>query len=481
MSSSREAWQQQLQQARLERDLRSVAASCDALLASGQAEDPDRRRQWQQERLTARISLADPQAEACLAAMPLSSAEDHARRCLMAMRLAQRRYRFAIARALVAPLLQCGDDEALFPLQREGLRLAQQLALMDSDLEEARRLGGQLSALHQRQEDPARRREAGAEPWRQWRLEIGTSSGAARLARTSLQQPTARTLEALVSGLEQEPQATALAFALLLHLRRSGRFASVPEAPQPAAAAEPGATSTPGAIPPRLWLLRRHGRDSPELEMRLQRWQALHPGWSAAWIDHQPEAIEAQQALPELVRQACLGVNEPAIRGDLLRLAQLWQHGGVAVDWCQQPLQGLSPLLMGKELVLVQDPYGSVGSELIAATPRHPFVAEALRLACRNVLEGQGYSRWDLSGACLLSGVLARQLRSPLQREGRLPSTLRVLSAAELLLWLGHGASEPPPPDISESPVSTPLNRRHCDRVRRQWGQHWPALEEGGG
>jgi hypothetical protein len=395
-----------------------------------------------------------------------SASLDLARRCLQAMGQAQQGYRFPVARALAAPLVLAGEGDALYPLQSKGLLLAQQLALVESDLEEARRWGAALSALHSRQRDPEQQRLAHGEPLRQWRLEIGASSWAVAQAHQLLRQPPASALPPLVAALAQEPQATALAFALLLVLRRGGwldRSAS-PPSPLPAS-----------AVPPRLWLLQRQA-GSPALPERQAQWQALHPGWEVAWIDHRPEAIAAMADLPERVLQCALCVGDPSVRGDLLRLALLWQNGGVSVDAHSAPVQGLHPLLAGVELLLVQDVFGGIANALWAAPPHHPWVEAALLEACRNVEEGQGYSRWDLSGGCLLTGVAARWLQPALATSLQPPAGLRILPQAALGAWVQEGAPEPPLEGAAPEPSSPLLQRRRCSALLRDWGPSPPPL-----
>jgi hypothetical protein len=408
-------------------------------------------------------------------ATPTACHLELARRCQRGMGDAQRHYRFHVARALAAPLLGTGDSQELYPLQRNGLLLAQQLALVECDFEEAKRWGDALAQLHARQSDPELRQQAYAEPYRQWRLEIGACPDTAALARLQLRQPPSEALPALVAALEREPQATSLAFALLLVLRRGGWLELGAAAPEPA---------EPALIPPKLWLLRRHGTATPALEQRQARWQELHPGWQLHWVDHQSEAIEAMAELPELVRQSALCVGDASVRGDLLRLALLWQQGGVAVDFGIAPQRSLEPLLVGRELLVLQDAFGGIDGALWAAPPRHPWVEEALLQACRNVIEAQGYSRWDLTGSCLLSGVTARWLRpqlagQPLQQppgKTLLPA-MAILPPAEQGELLRFGSPEPAPEGFAALADAPLLNRRRCSWLRQQWGSELPPLQ----
>ena len=386
------------------------------------------------------------------------------------MRSAQQCYRFEQARALAAPLITSGQASELFDLQRRGLLLAQQLALVEAKFQEAKCWGEALAALHERQSDPELRRWAHAEPLRQWRLEFQASPAAAQRAAELLDQPPEQALAPLLAELEREPQSTALAYALLLMLRRSGWL----EPPAPSANSEP---ASPGPIPRRMWLLRLHGTATPALEQRQARLQELHPGWSIQWLDHQDGAIEAMAELPQLVRESCLCVGDTAVRGDLLRLALLWLHGGVALDFGIAPRQGLEPLLVGRELLLLQDGFGGIDNGVWAAPARHPWVEAALLQACRNVIHAHGYSRWDLSGSCLLSGVTARWLRSRLAGEELPLPGLTVLGAADQGKWLQYGAAEPAPEGFVAPEPAPLLNRRRCTWLLQRWQRHWPPLQ----
>jgi hypothetical protein len=288
------------------------------------------------------------------------------KRVLAGMHQAQRKFRFDQARALAATLACVGDPTEHFWLRRSGLFLAQQLALVECDFVEARRWDAAVILLHSRQIDQSRRRLAHAKAHRLLQLEFGACPAAAEQAHSFLRLPPRQALRPLLAALEQEPQATALAYALLLVLRRGGWFE------QPAFA--PNTPATPGPIPPNLWLLRLNNQSTEAAEQRKARWQALHPGWEAHWLDHQPEAIKAMSALPELVRQVCLCVGDPVVRGDLLRLAMVWQHGGVAIDFGIAPSRSLCPLLAEAELLLLQDGLGAIGTDLLAAPPRLPCV-----------------------------------------------------------------------------------------------------------
>ena len=422
----------------------------------------------QRQRFLALCQLADPDADAAMVSLQALEAEDVVQRCFQAMGLAQQRYRFSVAigLAMVPPL--AAQEPGRLSTHRQTLLLGKKLALMESDLVTAEQFQQRLTTLMELQEDPDQRSQAAAEPYRDWRLELGACPAALKLVESCRALGDSTAIARLAAGLAEQPQSTALAFSLLLRLRRAGRFDALE---QPAVNAV--------SIPRTLWLLQKHGARTEALEERHRRWCQLHPGWQVHWLDHRPESIAADDALPELVRVCCACVNEPSIRGDLLRLAHLWLHGGVAIDWARQPLRSLQTLVEGGvTLLLTQDAFGSIGSDLWAAPPRHPYVGEALMLACRMVVEGQGYSRWDLSGACLLSGAFARHLQRNLATDGQLPAGLRVLSHPELHRWLGLNVADPAPEAEPPAPAPLPLfNRGLCRQAHSRFDDLLASLD----
>ncbi|MFZ0407800.1 MAG: glycosyltransferase [Cyanobium sp.] len=409
-------------------------------------------------------------ADAALAALPGGTTPERQwQRLRQAALLAQHRYRFATARALLVSLdALCGDDTAHAP-RLEALERAERLALMEGLLAEALRIRDRIRVLLETSENPEQRRRVGAEPMRQWRLEIGANPAALDELEASRTLPAAAACQALATSLERHPDSTALAFGLLLALRRAGWVGAT--VGQVTGQEQGQDTGEQDPIPKRLWLLRRHPAPSEDLAELEQRWRQLHPDWELHWLDHQlepqvPHDAEQPQTppLPPLVQAACRCVNDPAIRGDLLRLALLWQHGGVAVDWnsrCQRPL---SELLAGASLLLVQDADGAIGSDLFAATPRHPWVKEALEQGCRNALGAQGYSRWDVSGASLLSVVFARWSRATIATGPR-PAGLRLVSVHELRHWLGLSLPLPRPEQVPEEAPFTQLFQQQRRRL----------------
>lgn len=430
-----------LEMAEQGRDLPRMAELCGGLLrrhrhaTPGSREGTDHLRRL---RFRALSGLAVEEADAALADFPGGGS------ALLAAELAQKRYRFATSRALARMV---GDQRAL--------ELEERLALMEGDLPAASAARERIRAQQRASGDPEQERQVGAEPMRQWRLELGGHRPALALLDRLRDHAAAETLGPIAAGLEREPRATVLAFALLLQLRRAGWLG-----PQVALAApEPR-----GTVPWQFWLQRRFPLSSPALDALGERWRELHPGCGLEWLDLDRDSIEARSELPPLVREACLCTNDPLVRGDLLRLAQVWLHGGVALEPHARCQRSLADLLTPEvELLLVQDAMGSLGLPLLAASPRHPWVGRALEEACGTALQGQGYSRWDVSGACPLSLSFAGFAREAILA-GALPAGVRIVSVHELRHWVGLDLPLPQP---EGAPTTSPV-RQLFDHRRRQ-------------
>ena len=421
------------------RDLPRVAALATRLLAlpqqhqagqpDGAGPDPD---QLIRQRCRALLGLADPATPMAIAALPPP------RQAWFSAQLAFHHFDFAEAQALISAMEAAAPARGYSGELRQALELAERMALMEADLPRATALRERIRILLGCSADPQVRQKAGAEPRRSWRLELGGNTTALGLLAPLRQQPAAVALPAIVRALQQEPDSMALAMALLLRLRRSGVIGM---------AAPIVAAAEPQAIPRRFWLQRRHAADSPCQAALEERWRHLHPGWELAWVDHDRRSIAARDDLPDLVKEAAACVHAPAIRGDLVRLGLLWLHGGVAVDWNARPQCAMASLMPSNvELLLVQDALGSIGHDLMAARPGHPFVRRALERAIHHVLHGQGYSRWDISGACPLSLTLGAFVADAVAA-GTIPAGLGVVSVHELRHWLGLALPLPVPDD----------------------------------
>lgn len=384
-------------------------------------------------------------------------ANGHAWMLQQSAQLAQQRGQLGTARSLFLAIDALGPASASLLERQQALEWAEMLATVSGDLEEAGQMRRRINGRFE-EEELAKRVP---DPLRNWHMELGPHQEARKLVQqlAGLASASER-LQLLRSGIDEHANANLLAFALLHECRQSGRFG------------RDGLTPEPGAsIPRRLWLLSRYPGPCPFRMERERRWRQLHPGWGLDWITPSPQSLEADGDLPKLVRAACFAVDDLRVRADLLRLARLWQHGGVSVTWDTRPQRSLEPLLQdGTSLLLASDSLDCLNLDAIAATPGHPYVQAALEQACRNVLEG-GYSQWELSGPCMLSGCFARWIAPRLPDEG-LPPGVCLLSLGELQSWLSLGIPLPRPEGMpNEAPTGLISSRRRLQALRFMEGK----------
>ncbi|MCP9817458.1 hypothetical protein KBY76_12435 [Synechococcus sp. GreenBA-s] len=393
---------------------------------------------------------------------PPCPANGHAWMLQQSAQLAQQRGQLGTARSLFLAIAALGPASASLLERQQALEWAEMLATVSGDLKAAGQMRRRINGLFE-EEELAKRVP---DPLRNWHMELGPHQEALQLVQQlgGLASASER-MQLLRSGIAEHANANVLAFALLHECRQTGRFGS------------DGLTPEPGAsIPRRLWLLSRYPGPCPFRTERERRWRQLHPGWLVEWITPSPQSLEAEGDLPRLVRAACFAVDDPRVRADLLRLARLWQHGGLSVTWDTRPQRSFEPLLQaGTSLLLATDALDCLNLDAIAATPRHPFVAAALEQACRNVLEG-GYSQWELSGPCMLSGCFARWVTPSLPDAG-LPPGLCLLSLGELQSWLSLGIPLPRPEGVPNNAPTGLINSRRRMQARRflQAQQQAPA------
>lgn len=294
-------------------------------------------------------------------------------------------------------------------------------------------------------------------------MELAADPAALQQWQTLRRLPPPQRLSPLAQAVEAHPNATVLAFGLLHSLRDGNQLGN-----------QRFNLKAGALIPRQLWLLQRQGGRTRERDQRELHWLALHPGWSCAWLEASKAAIQERDDLPALVRAACSALNGADVRADLLRLALLWEHGGLSLDWDTRPQQSLATLVEpGTTLLLVTDHLGCLGLDAIGAIPRHPLVRRMLEEACRRVLQGEGFSRWELSGAALLSGAFARwlapQLAGKSGGEHSLPAGVKVLLWSELQqrLSLGIPLSASTTPE-QEPPALELINHRSRQRALRE-------------
>ncbi|MGV3548657.1 tetratricopeptide repeat protein, partial [Rhizobium sp.] len=229
-----------------------------------------------------------------------------------------------------------------------------------------------------------------------FRLDVATVS----TLRKARELPADQQTEALLATAGANPDSTAAALALVLHLRKAGML-------------EGRRRHAALIIPKRILQFWDTPKVPPDITAYMETWRRVNPGWTHELFDSST-ALEfvAAKCAPD-VRAAFLRARDATMKSDLFRLAWLHEGGGVyadADDVCTGPLH--SVVAGGFSFVGYQEDLGSVGNNFIAVAPRHPMISLALEAACTAILRGDGDMVWLSTGPGLLSRAFATWLSS---------------------------------------------------------------------
>jgi hypothetical protein len=242
----------------------------------------------------------------------------------------------------------------------------------------------------------------------------------AALAAAQALPPAAR-IAPLLERVRALPDHTPGAIALMLALRQAGRLDG------------PWAAEGPPAIPPVIAQFWDDGRPPADLEAVMASWPACNPGWRYRRFDLAGARAFLGETYGAEVQRAFRRARAPAMQADLFRLAFLYAEGGVyadADDRCLSPIAGLLPPGVG--FMAFHEEHGTLGNNVMAASPLHPVTGRALRLAVEAVLRGDDDMIWLATGPGLLTRAFAHRLaEAPLTLPASL-ARVRVLDRHEL-------------------------------------------------
>lgn len=81
--------------------------------------------------------------------------------------------------------------------------------------------------------------------------------------------------------------------------------------------------------------------------------------------------------------------------------------------------------------MLLQENFGTIGNNFIAAAPHHPFIQYALSVVTNNILERDGDSIWFISGPGALTLAFSHFYRNQL-RQLSIPEGVRIVDTYTL-------------------------------------------------
>jgi tetratricopeptide (TPR) repeat protein len=205
------------------------------------------------------------------------------------------------------------------------------------------------------------------------------------------------------------PDSTCPAISLMIALRRAGRFNPLLSEGPPA--------NRPPAIPK---LITRFWND-PEPPADVAR---LMASWDECEPDFKIDAFNDSSAMNYLrarcapqIAAAFRRASEPAQRADLFRLARLYHEGGFYIDADDRARGGFSAHVPPEATFFAhQEEPGSIGNNVLGATPGHPVIAQALDEATAAIQRGDRDLVWLATGPGLLTRAFALWLASEPER-----------------------------------------------------------------
>jgi tetratricopeptide (TPR) repeat protein len=204
-------------------------------------------------------------------------------------------------------------------------------------------------------------------------------------------------LVALRVMVQDHPESTVAAVAAMIAWRRGGVF----DRPVPAAA--------DAAIPKTIMQFWPRSKKPAEVAAAMRSWRPGNKGYQFVEFDHATAEQWLVANLPPAVPAAYRRTREAGQKADIFRLAWLVAHGGVYADVhdrCLAPLSSLVPATA--DFVVYQEDLGTLGTNFIAARPRHPVLAEALRQAVNAANRGDADIGWLSTGPALLTRVFVQ-------------------------------------------------------------------------
>lgn len=143
------------------------------------------------------------------------------------------------------------------------------------------------------------------------------------------------------------------------------------------------------------------GPPSPALARAAEAWKRLHPDFdqrihdaesARAWLHrhHGPAMARQFSALPL-----------PALRADLFRAALMAVEGGVFTDLDEYPRLPVTPWLeTGRAVFCIEQGFGTIANNFMAAPPAHPVCLAALDLIGQQLAQTRApYAWWDTGPA----------------------------------------------------------------------------------
>jgi hypothetical protein len=164
-----------------------------------------------------------------------------------------------------------------------------------------------------------------------------------------------------------------------------------------------------GTVPRRLAQYWDASLPPPDVAQIMRSWVDLNPDYAYQLFDDANARKFLRAHCEPAVFAAYVRSRHAAQRADIFRLAWLLEEGGVwadADDRCIEPLRAWLP--DDASLLCYQEDYGTLGNDILAATPGHPVIALALIQASEATNRGDSDIVWLSTGPGLVTRAFAQ-------------------------------------------------------------------------
>jgi tetratricopeptide (TPR) repeat protein len=221
------------------------------------------------------------------------------------------------------------------------------------------------------------------------------------------------------------PDSTGPAIGLTIALRRCGRFA-------PPRSGDFGDGLTP-AIPRLITRFWNDPEPPSEVAQLMASWNECEPSFRIETFNDSTALNYLRARCAPQIADAFGRAGEPAQRADLFRLARIHNEGGYFIDADDRARGGLSAHVPPRATFFAhQEDPGSIGNNVLGATPHHPVIQRALNEAAAAILRGDRDIIWLTTGPGLLTRAFANWLANEPERLSERLSTVAILTLAEI-------------------------------------------------
>jgi tetratricopeptide (TPR) repeat protein len=212
-------------------------------------------------------------------------------------------------------------------------------------------------------------------------------------------------VETLLGLARRFPEATPVAMALLLALRRAGRLGGWTRLPE-----TDGAPTIPAAIV-QFW---PHGDPPARVWRTMNACRELHPDWRYAYFNRATAEEYVRGRFPADVQAAYQRAAETGQADHLFRLAYLFAEGGYWVGAGDRCIASLAALGRGGvSFVGYQDEISAISGALLGCAPGEPLVCRALDQATAALNRGDNDIPWLATGPGLMTRAFGQMLSEP--------------------------------------------------------------------